>query len=59
MIHQDFNTCFLLDKWAPIDDTLQSVKARKKLRVQNGSSKLEIETRSTSDIFNGTLQFMN
>ena len=32
---------------------------RKQLRVQNASSKLEIETRSTSDIFSGTLQFMN
>jgi len=42
-----------------MDDLLQCVKARKKLRVQNGSSKLEVETRSTSDIFNGTLQFMN
>ena len=34
-------------------------KPVKKLWVQKGNSKLDVETRSTSKIFNGTLQFMN
>ena len=34
-------------------------KPVKKLRVQKENSKLDVETRSTSDIFKGTLQFMN
>ncbi len=46
---------FFTDKWPPVDVFCNHVKARKKSRVQN---EMDVETCSTTDIFNSTLQFM-